>query len=170
MDFKRSSFVYVLVALDDLQGSTSSIEGEMMERALKSHMSNFDDILHRFKKIKDFNSDGLVQLKEDTDESVAIKILARFFITLEESLDLVSVSLKNHLLGDVSKGSHKIAGSADLVGFSTFAQKSRKISRDLKSAPIETAEIHLEVVEYLNEGQQMLKQMKEAFPDYKNQI
>ncbi|AZZ36650.1 hypothetical protein CIK05_07560 [Bdellovibrio sp. qaytius] len=131
----------------------------------------FQDILLKFKKVKDFDPSGLMQLKEDTDETVAIKILARFFITLEESLNHVATSLNSGELAEVSKGSHKIAGSADLVGFSSFAQKSRKISRDVKILPQESAtELHHEVVDYLGEGKTMIGQMKEAFPDYKSYI
>ena len=131
----------------------------------------FQDILAKFKKVKDFDPSGLLQLKEDTDEAVAIKILARFFITLEESLNHVAVSLNSGELSEVSKGSHKIAGSADLVGFSTFAQKSRKISRDVKIIPEASAsELHHEVVDYLSDGKVMMGQMKDAFPDYKNYI
>lgn len=131
----------------------------------------FQDILVKFKNVKDFDPSGLLQLKEDTDETVAIKILARFFITLEESLNLVAVSLNSGELNEVSKGSHKIAGSADLVGFSTFAQKSRKISRDVKILPQESMpELHHEVVDYLSEGKTMISQMKQAFPDYKSYI
>ena len=131
----------------------------------------FQDILVKFKKVKDFDPSGLLQLKEDTDESVAIKILARFFITLEESLNLVAVSLNSGELNEVSKGSHKIAGSADLVGFPTFAQKSRKISRDVKILPHDSSsELHHEVVDYLSDGKTMITQMKEAFPNYKSYI
>lgn len=131
----------------------------------------FQDILVKFKKVKDFDPSGLLQLKEDTDETVAIKILARFFITLEESLNHVAVSLNSGELSEVSKGSHKIAGSADLVGFSTFAQKSRKISRDVKIVPEASAsDLHHEVVDYLSDGKAMMGQMKDAFPDYKSYI
>ena len=131
----------------------------------------FQDVLAKFKKVKDFDPSGLLQLKEDTDEAVAIKILARFFITLEESLNHVAVSLNSGELSEVSKGSHKIAGSADLVGFSTFAQKSRKISRDVKIVPEASAsDLHHEVVDYLSDGKVMMGQMKDAFPDYKNYI
>ena len=131
----------------------------------------FQDVLAKFKKVKDFDPSGLLQLKEDTDETVAIKILARFFITLEESLNHVAVSLNSGELSEVSKGSHKIAGSADLVGFSTFAQKSRKISRDVKIIPEASAsDLHHEVVDYLSDGKVMMGQMKDAFPDYKNYI
>lgn len=131
----------------------------------------FQDVLVKFKKVKDFDPSGLVQLKEDTDESVAIKILARFFITLEESLNHVATSLNSGELAEVSKGSHKIAGSADLVGFAVFAQKSRKISRDVKTLPeMSSADLHHEVVDYLSDGKLMLGQMKEAFPDYKKCI
>lgn len=131
----------------------------------------FQDILTKFKTVKDFDPNGLLQLKEDTDEGVALKILARFFITLEESLAHVASSLNNGELTEVSKGSHKIAGSADLVGFSSFAQRSRKISRDTKSAPeLTSADLHHEVVDYLKDGKLMLGQMKQAFNDYKNYI
>ena len=131
----------------------------------------FQDVLAKFKKVKDFDPSGLLQLKEDTDETVAIKILARFFITLEESLNHVAVSLNSGELSEVSKGSHKIAGSADLVGFSTFAQKSRKISRDVKIIPEASAsDLHHEVVDYLSDGKVMMGQMKDAFPDYKSYI
>lgn len=131
----------------------------------------FQEILTKFKAVKDFNPQGLEQLKEDTDEKVALKILARFFITLEESLDHVATSLNSGELVEVSKGSHKIAGSADLVGFTTFAQRSRKISRDVKGTPeMSSADVHHEVVDYLNDGKTMLGQMKKAFSDYQNYI
>lgn len=131
----------------------------------------FQQILANLKKVKDFEPSGLMQLKEDTDEIVAIKILARFFITLEESLDHVALSLKSGELSEVSKGSHKIAGSADLVGFTSYAQKSRKISRDVKIFSEQSStDLHDEVVHYLDEGQTMIGQMKRAFPDYKKFI
>jgi len=131
----------------------------------------FQEVLIKFKKVKDFEPRGLLQLKEDTDESVAIKILARFLITLEESLNHVAKSLNSGELAEVSKGSHKIAGSADLVGFSALAQKSRKISRDVKTLPeMSSADLHHEVVDYIKDGKLMLGQMKEAFSDYKNFI
>lgn len=131
----------------------------------------FQDILTRFKTIKNFDPNGLQQLKEDTDEAVAIKILARFFITLEDSLKQVSLNLSSGEMTEVSKGSHKIAGSADLVGFSHYAQRSRQISRDVKSAH-DTVNTHLhhEVVDYLRDGETMLKQMKSAFSDYEKYI
>lgn len=131
----------------------------------------FQEILTKFKMVKDFDPKGLLQLKEDTDEKVALKILARFFITLEESLAHVATSLNSGELMEVSKGSHKIAGSADLVGFSSFAQRSRKISRDVKGTPeMSSADLHHEVVDYLNDGKTMLGQMKQAFSDYQNYI
>lgn len=131
----------------------------------------FQEILTKFKTVKNFDPHGLMQLKEDTDETVALKILARFFITLEESLAHVATSLNSGELIEVSKGSHKIAGSADLVGFASFARRSRKISRDVKGTPeMSSAELHHEVVDYLNDGKAMLNQMKQVFSDYKNYI
>lgn len=131
----------------------------------------FQEVLTKFKTVKDFDPKGLIQLKEDTDETVALKILARFFITLEESLSHVASSLNHGELAEVSKGSHKIAGSADLVGFSTFASRSRKISRDVKGTPeMSSADLHHEVVEYLADGKNMLGQMKQVFSDYKKYI
>lgn len=131
----------------------------------------FQDILKKFKSVKDFDPKGLMQLKEDTDETVALKILARFFVTLEDSLNHVATSLNSGELIEVSKGSHKIAGSADLVGFSTFASRSRKISRDVKGTPeMSSADLHHEVVDYLKDGKTMLGQMKQNFPDYKTYI
>lgn len=127
----------------------------------------FQEILVKFKKVKDFDPNGLLQLKEDTDEIAAIKILARFFITLDESLNLVAESLKSGVIEEAYKGSHKIAGSADLVGFAIFAQKSRKISRDIKAIhePV-ASDLLSEIVDYLNDGKIMMNQMKEVFPDY----
>jgi hypothetical protein len=131
----------------------------------------FQEILIKFRTVKDFNPKGLLQLKDDTDETVALKILARFFITLEESLDHVALHLGHGELNEVSKGSHKIAGSADLVGFSTFAERSRKISRDVKvTTEITSSDLHHEIVDYLSDGKLMLGQMKQAFDNYKTYI
>lgn len=131
----------------------------------------FQEILIKFQSVKDFDPQGLLQLKEDTDETVALKILARFFITLEESLEYVSVSLNEGQLAEVGKGSHKIAGSADLVGFPSFAQRSRKLSRDIKAiGALSSVELLHEVSDYLQEGKTMLGQMKSVFSDYKDYI
>lgn len=134
---------------------------------VKTMQDLFQMLLTKLMAVKDFDPAGLNQLKEDTDESVAIKILARFFITFEESLNVVATSLNNSDFAEVGKGSHKIAGSADLVGFAKFAQRSRKISRDVKnSSQNASSELHYEIQEYLKDGKLMFTQMKSAFPDY----
>lgn len=128
----------------------------------------FQEVLTAFNNVKDFNSKGLLQLKDDTEEVVALRVLARFFLTLEESLSLIGKNITCGDLNEISKGAHKIAGSADLVGFGIFAERSRQISRQANvTKKITTTDLQNQIVNYFNDGKVMLGQMKLAFRDYK---
>ncbi|MFN3454338.1 MAG: hypothetical protein ACK41T_05205 [Pseudobdellovibrio sp.] len=130
---------------------------------MEEDLKTFDGVSDSLKDYTSFEADCLQQLKDDTDETVALKILARFYVTLEESLNLLVSDLKDNHYEGIGKSSHKIAGSADLVGFKDYAKKSRKLSHEVKDSS-KREKLHQEVAMYLKEGKEILEVIKKSFP------
>lgn len=81
----------------------------------------------------DFNAPAFLTLIDDTNEEVALRILARFWGTLKESRTALreSLKLRDHELA--RKVCHKVYGSAELLGFRRFGQESKELSDGLKT-------------------------------------
>lgn len=144
-------------------------EGESKLENTQKHQDDFAMVVNNFKEFKDFDIDSMLQLQQDTNQMVTLKILARFSITLEESLDLIEQNLKAENFEEVGKGCHKIAGSSDLIGFKKYSQKSRKISTGVKSLDAQK-DLYSEVEQYLSEGRMILNFIRTTFPEYRQYL
>ena len=81
----------------------------------------------------EFDHDKIQELYADTDEETVLKILARFHETLVDSIAKLQIAIDSADIETIWKVSHKISGSAELLGFVEYGQEARKLSHDLRS-------------------------------------
>lgn len=89
-------------------------------------------IVDKLKHVPGFDQYALNHLVEDTTPVTVLRILARFSVTLEESLPILEKGTEIEDPSLLWKAAHKLAGSAEMLGFLEFGQKSKKISTSLK--------------------------------------
>lgn len=126
------------------------------------------------KTISTFDYLSFDQLTTDTNQEVALKILARFWVTLRDSLGQVQKSLETNNLDSsnieiIRKACHKVTGSADLVGFKQFSKHSRTLNTSLSESfdpQASTNEIEL----YLKSGYQLADKIESSFPQIKSYL
>lgn len=128
--------------------------------------NKIENVVTQLSKIQGFDSSLFDQLLEDTSPDVALKILARYHETLCECLEAVEQGLADDNADQVWKACHKVAGSAELLGFSTYGKLSRKLNVDIKTVPdLEGFQAILK--DYLEQGRGLLKSIESAFSDFK---
>ncbi|MNT49422.1 hypothetical protein D3C72_1862730 [compost metagenome] len=70
---------------------------------------------------------------------------------------------------EIWKVCHKLTGSAELLGFKDFGQRSRRLDLELKTMPqmdLHTAEIH----EYLQQAEALSQRISNGFPHLQNYL
>lgn len=87
-----------------------------------------------------FNSEGyenevLGNLLEDTNEDTVLRILAHFNENLKEGTEKLKMAKGQSNCETVWKTAHKNAGSAELLGFRDYANRSRELSRIVRATP-----------------------------------
>lgn len=81
----------------------------------------------------EFDRHKIQELFSDTDEETVLKILARFHETLVDSIEKIQSAIESIDIEVIWKTTHKISGSAELLGFMEYGQEARKLSHDLKA-------------------------------------
>lgn len=119
--------------------------------------------LEHFSPRPDFDMQIFTHLYEDTNEDTVIRILAHFNENLKEGVLRMEGALAAENCEDVWKTSHKIAGSAELLGFKPYADRSRHLSRQIRANP--NFESHAdEIRDYLRETAEISRGIATAFP------
>jgi len=127
------------------------------------------EIVYRLQNFSGFDIAAFKQLIEDTGELVALKILARFYLTTEETITNVKMGIENDDSDIIWKACHKLCGSAELLGFKSYGQKSRKLNLDVKAMP--DVPLHMnELTSYISEGREIMKAILLSFPNLKNYL
>lgn len=119
---------------------------------MKSELTTF---LSFFRQQDGFNNEAFLNLIEDTNEDVTLQILARFQKTLAESQAALRSGIDNNDRDLLWKTCHKVAGSAELLGFKRFALTSKDLSHSLRASTdieshLEELETHTKACETLN--------------------
>lgn len=130
---------------------------------------DYSHTLNELKKSSTFDSSAFQQLSEDTNHEVALKILARFWVTLKESLNAIEEHIKSNNTEGVRKACHKVTGSAELIGFKTYGQDSRSLNTELQK----TTELHShldDIQNYLDDGKQLVEQIQTSFTKIQNYL
>lgn len=109
------------------------------------------------------------QLLEDTNAETSLRIMARFYQSVEEAIVQIQNGLKNDDADSVWKACHKLAGSSELLGFYKFGQDSRKLNLDVKAMP--DLDLHDQVLhQYLVQCEILLNEVNRSFPHRLNYL
>jgi len=134
-----------------------------------SEENDLIQVAEGLKKLPHFDSSAFLQLIEDTGPLVVLRILARFELGIQESLNAIQEGIAQENSDTIWKACHKLTGSAELIGFKDFGAKSRKLNLDVKALP--DIQAHLEeLTHYLQDGQELSTKIKESFPQFKNYL
>lgn len=126
-------------------------------------------VTEALRRLPHFDGAAFIQLIEDTGPVVALRILARFEVGVQESLAAIKNGITQENSDSIWQACHKMTGSAELIGFKEFGAKSRKLNRDVKALP--DIQAHLdELTHYLHEGEALLVHIQESFPQFKNYL
>lgn len=118
----------------------------------------------------DYNKQMLIQLYNDTDDNTVLQILARFHETLDESIQKIERAIDSGENNDVIwKAAHKIAGTAELVGFSALGQTARNLSQKMKDSAWSSESIE-EILNFLNLIRRNKEVISSAFPNYRDYL
>lgn len=82
-----------------------------------------------------YENEVLGNLLEDTNEDTVLRILAHFNENLKEGCEKIKTAISQNNSEPVWKTAHKIAGSAELLGFRDYANRSRELSRLVRATP-----------------------------------
>lgn len=77
-------------------------------------------------------SQSLMAVIEDTSEVVVLRILAHFSESLKEAANAILSGIAGNEFEPAWRACHKIAGTAELLGFETLGQESRQLSALVK--------------------------------------
>ena len=80
-----------------------------------------------------YENEVLGNLLEDTNEDTVLRILAHFNENLKEGCEKLKTAITQSNSEIVWKAAHKIAGSAELLGFRDYANRSRDLSRLMRA-------------------------------------
>jgi len=121
-------------------------------------------VLNKMRSNLDFQEDKIKQLCEDTSPETVLKILAHFHETLKVSASVIEAAITSGNMELISKSAHKIAGSAELLGFVSYGVNARVLSHTLQNIP-DDSHLRDEVVTFLKRTQDTQNSILEAFPN-----
>lgn len=128
--------------------------------------SVYNSVLHSFEEVPDLDLREFLALKRDTNEEVVLKILARFRMTLTECLNNIDEGFKQGKTEMIWQAAHKIAGSAQLLGFRNLGVEARDLYIKLKNEISDTNEASREIQDFMRYGAMILQTIELKFPQH----
>ncbi|MFM6927703.1 MAG: Hpt domain-containing protein [Bdellovibrio sp.] len=122
-----------------------------------------NQVVEHLKGLPGFDTYALHHLLEDTAANTVLRILARFSVTLEESLFLLEKGAEIEDQTLIWKAAHKIAGSAEMLGFKEFGQKSKRLSGHLKLSSDLSNHVE-DIAAYRSDVKTLLNLISKSFP------
>jgi|GEM_PF-1481335 len=127
------------------------------------------DIAERLQFFDGFDVKVFDLLVEDTNASATLRILARFCMSLNESLPHLQQGAQDGNPEIIGKAAHKLAGSAEMLGFKTFGDHSKSLSSRLKHATLQDVPA-TEVHSYIQEVHTVCDRIKSDFPQWQTYL
>ncbi|MFS4459552.1 Hpt domain-containing protein [Bdellovibrio sp. HCB2-146] len=130
---------------------------------------DLERVANYLKTSSDFDIGAFNQLTEDAGALVALRVLARFCLSAEDSLKAIETAIEEDHSENAWKACHKLTGSCELIGLKAFGQRSRKLSSDIRAMP----ELHLhgdELNKYIREGRHLIEKIETNFPRLKSYL
>lgn len=125
---------------------------------------DLNEFLAAFPNGDGFNLTAFQQLAEDTDEDTTLRILARFWQNLQETLaDVDPESIHEHY-GRMQRLAHRVAGTAELLGFQMLGQMARELDRQLKTDP-SAPNVKEGLMAFIQVSLRLIKDIQKSFPN-----
>jgi HPt (histidine-containing phosphotransfer) domain-containing protein len=126
-------------------------------------------VCKQLKTLSGFDSHAFNHLLEDTTASTVLRILARFSVSLNEAIPALERGSNSGESEVVWKAAHKLAGSAEMLGFKDFGKRSKDLSWQLKQVD-HIGDSGEEVSIYIAQARQLSLHLANAFPNLKNYL
>lgn len=91
------------------------------------------DFYRTFNESDGYDNDALNHLCSDTSEITVIKMLAHFNQNLSVTIGQINSGIKESQNEIVERAAHKLIGTAELLGFKTFSDDSRKLTNMIRN-------------------------------------
>lgn len=122
-----------------------------------------------FQSESEFDAKSFLDLYKETDEKTVLRILAQFRETLNTTLLVAKEALTQDQADELWKAFHKIAGSAELLGFKSFGDSARDLSHQIKANP----DVHChepEIRNLLNWTNDLIQKISTGCPSLSNHL
>ncbi|AGH95652.1 hypothetical protein A11Q_1436 [Pseudobdellovibrio exovorus JSS] len=122
-----------------------------------------------------FDRESFFNLYEDTGEETVMRIMAHFNQNLIEASRNIKAALVNEHgnesenVENIWKWAHKIAGSAALLGFKSYGDESRELSKKIRDQQ-SFADCKKQVEDYLKKTKALSQNIEEAMPSLKTYL
>lgn len=143
------------------------LEPENMEMGHLIKHHELKSFLDYFSQKNGFERQTFVNLYQDTNEETVIRILAHFNENLREAVQKTRDAQSDENTEAVWKSAHKLAGSAELLGFKRFATGARELSKQIRANPV-FENYTSEISTYLNQSDELSQQIEIIFPTIKS--
>ena len=128
-----------------------------------------ENVFKALQNMPEFDAKAFQQLTDDTDQQVALKILARFSVTMTECLQQIEEGIQKEDGETIWKACHKMAGSGELVGFRQFGAEARSLIASLKA--LNDPQTHRdEIQNFLKNGYGLKQKIESSFTDIKSYL
>ncbi len=127
------------------------------------------DVAERLQFFDGFDVKVFDLLVEDTNAIATLRILARFCMSLDESLPHLQHGVQDGNPEIIGKAAHKLAGSAEMLGFKTFGDRSKSISSRLKHATMQDLP-QAELRSYIQDTHTLCDRIKSDFPQWQTYL
>ncbi|MBY0553570.1 Hpt domain-containing protein [bacterium] len=143
------------------------LEAEVMETVpLTTHLE-LKSFFDYFNSKSGFETQIFVNLYQDTSEETVIRILAHFNENLKEAVKNTKEAIAEENCEAVWKSTHKLAGSAELLGFKRFAKDARELSKQIRANPV-IENYTYEISTYVTQAGELSQQIEIIFPSIKS--
>ena len=120
-------------------------------------------------QLQNFDRSAFENLKDDTSLEVAIKIMARFCMTLGDAIEAIDVGRQEDNPEMIWKSCHKIAGTSELLGFAVLGRKSKELSKSLQALP-DLSGYLVDLQKYQAQLSQVRKDIEQAIPSWEQYL
>lgn len=143
------------------------LEADNKEIGVLIKHNELKSFLDYFSLNSGFERQTFVNLYQDTNEETVIRILAHFNENLKEALQKTKEAQSEENSEAVWKSAHKLAGSAELLGFKRFATDARDLSKQIRANPV-FENYTSEICTYVTHSDELSRQIENKFPTIKS--
>src|SRR5688572_21468418 len=141
----------------------------MMNEQNDTSKNDLAPFISKFESAEGFDMDAFKELLQETDADTVLRILARFRDTLRQTIEAIDAALTKNDTETLWRSFHKLAGSAELLGFAKLGHLSRELNEQLR-AHSEIEGLRPEINEVLTRGRQLSNDLETVCPNLQHYL